>query len=31
MIGKNFKETGSIGGTVQEHLGKGESNAFDRK
>ncbi|GME25046.1 hypothetical protein GTA08_BOTSDO11479 [Neofusicoccum parvum] len=27
-IGKQFTDKGSIGGTVQEHLGQGESNSI---
>jgi len=27
MIGKHFTETGAIGGTINEQLGKGETNS----
>ena len=29
-IGKQFTTGGSIGGTVQENLGKGENNTFQK-
>ena len=28
MIGKEFTDKGSIGGAIQDHLGKGESNSI---